>query len=237
MASRHRPRRGEPGPDVLVSGDTGEYHPQGGAREGGDVYRESGDLASREFGVPQADLPGGKGHTVNAPTPHTRPAVKPERPADYHKYHGVPSDNEQYEAPEADVGRVPKAAPVPKVSEAVPVYIVESTAARVLRTASPRHVICPASTAAEPVRVCGQDSRRVQIGLLNEDTATDIRIGAARGDLGPGPGGALGGALIPWPANSYTWLETQDELYAIGALGSGTPKLSIIEVFEEQAGS
>jgi len=236
MPPRHRPRRGQPGPDVLVSGDTGEYHPQGGAREGPDVFRESGDLQSREFGVPQADLPGGKGHTVNAPTPHTRPAVKPERPADYHKYHGVPSDNEQYEVPESDVGRVPKPAPVPKVSDAVPVYIVEGASARVIRTASPRHVICPASTAAEGIHVCGKDSRRVKIGLLNEDTATDIRIAASRGDLLLGPGGVSGGALIPWPNNSYTWLETQDELYAIGATGAGTPLLSVIEVFEERKG-
>lgn len=234
MNKRH-PRRGDPGPDVLVSGDTGDYHPQGGAREDDQVYRESGDLASREFGVPQADLPGGKGHTINEPTPHTRPAMPPERPADYHKYHGVPSDNEGYETPPDEVGRVPRAAPVPKVPDAVPVYIVEGAAGKVIRTASPRHVICPASTAAEPVRVCGKDARRVKIGLLNEDTATDIRLGAARADLLTGPGGALGGSLVPWPCNSYLWLETQDELYAIGAKGAGTPLLSIIEVFEEGA--
>jgi hypothetical protein len=233
---RHRPRRGEPGPDVLVSGDTGEYHPQGGARDGGDAYRESGDLQSREFGVPQADLPGGKGHTVNAATPHTRPAVKPERPADYHKYHGVPSDNGLYEVPEPQIGRIPRPAPVPKVPDAVPVYVVEGAQARVLRTASPRHIICPASTSAEPALVCGTDQRRVRIGLLNESTNTDVRIGAAPGELVTGPGGALGGALVPWPCNSYLWFETQDSLYAQGATGSGTPLLSVIEVFEERDG-
>jgi hypothetical protein len=234
--ARHRPRRGEPGPDVLAEGDVGEYHPQGGAREDQDAYRESGNLQAREFGVPQADLPGGKGHTVNPPTRPEKPAVPPERPADYHKYHGVPSDDGQYEVPDGEVGKTPKPAPVEKIPDAVPVYIVEGTSARVIRTASPRHIICPASTAAEPVRVCGKNTRRARIGLLNEDTATDIRIGAARGDLLTGPGGALGGSLVPWPCNSYLWLETQDELYAIGAKGSGTPLLSIIEVFEERAG-
>ena len=57
MAAK-RPRRGRPGPDVLVEGDTGPRQPQGGARVR-EVFRESGDLASREFGVPQADVPGG----------------------------------------------------------------------------------------------------------------------------------------------------------------------------------
>jgi hypothetical protein len=234
--ARQRPRRGEPGPDVLISGDTGEYHPQGGAREGQDVFRESGDLQSREFGVPQADLPGGKGHTVNAATPHTRPAVKPERPADYHKYHGVPSDNEGYSPPEPGIGTMPRPWPEPKISDAVPVYIVEGVQARVIRSASPRHIICPASTAAEPALVCGQDQRRVRIGLLNESTNTDVRIGMAPGELVAGPGGALGGALVPWPCNSYLWFETQDSLYAQGATGSGTPLLSVIEVFEQRDG-
>ena len=235
MASRrHHPRRGQPGVDAIIMGDVGDYAgPQGGAREGEDVFRESGDLQSREFGVPQADLPGGKGHTVNAPTPHARPALKPERPADYHKYHGVPSDDEQYETPPPGVGRIPRQAPVPRVPDAVPVYIVESATARIIRTASPRHIICPASTAAEPVRVCGKDSRRVEILLLNEDTATNIRIGVSRGDLVTGPGASPGGALIPWPTNTYTKFATQDELFAIGASGAGTPLLSIIEVFEE----
>jgi hypothetical protein len=234
--ARHRPRRGEPGPDVLAEGDVGEYHPQGGAREGADVYMESGNLQAREFGVPQADLPGGKGHTVNAPTRPEKPAVPPERPADYHKYHGVPSDDGQYEVPDGEVGRTPKPAPVPKVPDAVPVYLVEGAEGRVIRTASPRHIIVPASTAAEPVRVCGKDPRRVEVLLLNEDTATDIRVSETRNGLISGPGNVLGGALIPWPANSYTAIATQDELYAIGAKGAGTPLLSIIEVFEAKAG-
>jgi hypothetical protein len=234
MAARHRPRRGEPGPDVLETGDVGEYHPQGGAREDKDAYRESGNLQSREFGVPQADLPGGKGHFINTQARPAKPAVPPERPADYHKYHGVPSDDGLYEVPDADLGKPPRPAPVPKIPDAVPVYIVEGTEGRVIRSASLRHVVVPASTAAEPVRVCGRDARRVEVRLLNEDTATDIRVAETRNGLTAGPGGVNGGALIPWPANSYTDIKTQDELYAIGATGSGTPLLSIIEVFEER---
>src|SRR5229473_836208 len=106
MASK-RPRRGRPGPNVLVEGDTGPREPQGGARPGA---RESGDLKSREFGVPQADLPGGVVHVVNPETRQAKTAAKAERPADYHKYHGVPSDDGQYETPpdESDLRKPPK---------------------------------------------------------------------------------------------------------------------------------
>ena len=124
--ARGRPRRGEPGPNVIVSGDTGEYHPQGGARTGADVYRESGDLDAREFGVPQADLPGGIRHMVNPETHAHKPAPGPERPADYHKYHGVPSDDGQYEpTPDETTLDTPPPDPEPKTTDAVPVYIVE----------------------------------------------------------------------------------------------------------------
>ena len=61
---------------------------------------------------------------------------------------------------------------------------------------------------------------------------TNIRIATNLAQLAAGQG-----ALIPWPLNSYTALPTQGELYAIGSAGSGTPRLSIIEVFEEELGA
>jgi hypothetical protein len=76
--------------------------------------------------------------------------------------------------------------------------------------------------------VCGRNENRVEIQLLNEDTATDIRFATTLVQLAAGSG-----ALLPWPANSYLTIKTQGELYAIGASGSGTPRLSIIEVFEQ----
>ena len=110
----------------------------------------------------------------------------------------------------------------------VPVYLVEGAGGpRVFRTAYPRHIQLQAA-GGDPVRVAGRNLDRVRIGLLNEDISNDIRFAFAPGELN-----LEGGALLPWPANSYTWLETQDELYAISA-GSGTPLLSIIEEYEQE---
>ena len=111
-------------------------------------------------------------------------------------------------------------------------FIVEGHDPGIIRSASPRSVTVPASTAAEPVRVCGRSTARTEIRLLNEDTATDIRFATNLAQLAAGQG-----ALLPWPSNTYLALPTQGEIYAIGSTGSGTPKLSIIEVFEEDLGA
>jgi hypothetical protein len=110
---------------------------------------------------------------------------------------------------------------------AVPVYIVEGEGGpRVIRSAAPRHIQVPAA-GADPVRVCGISAARVRIGLLNEDTATNIRFANKIGDLSVG-----GGALLPYPVNSYQWFRTQDELYAISA--GAALLLSIIEEYEQE---
>lgn len=110
----------------------------------------------------------------------------------------------------------------------VPVYIVEGAGGpRVFRTASPRHIQLAAS-GGDPVRIAGRSLDRVRIGLLNEDTANDIRFAFSPANLNVGSG-----ALLPWPNNSYQWFETQDELYAISA-GSGTPLISVIEEYEQE---
>ena len=169
---RPRPRRGQPGPDVLVEGDIGEYHPQGGARLR-EVFRESGDLASREFGVPEADLPGGKGHVINPETDATDPAMPPERPADYHKYHGVPSDDGLYVVPDSEVGDAPRPEPVPHIRDAVPVFIIEGggkvkdKTIRALVTEGPQTI---ASGTVDPVRIADRDPKRVKLWICNETT-------------------------------------------------------------------
>ena len=84
----------------------------------------------------------------------------------------------------------------------------------------------------KPASICLGSTARLEIRLLNEDTATDIRIATNLAQLAAGQG-----ALIPWPNNSYTALATQGELYAIGSTGAGTPRLSVIEVFEEELGT
>ena len=70
------------------------------------------------------------------------------------------------------------------------------------------------------------------LAALSPFTATDIRIATNLAQLAAGQG-----ALIPWPLNSYTAFPTQGELYAQGATGGGTPRLSVIEVFEEELGT
>jgi len=201
----------------------------------------------RELGIgEERDIPGGavaRPHLSNPPVQRQAVPV-PERQWPYDKSllaHGVDprehgiNDKTVHAAPRGGGPGRYDAAPLVPEAHPVPVYIVErGSAGDKLRTASPRHITCPASTAAETARVCGANPRRIRIGLLNEDTATDIRVAAAPGDLTSPQSGPLGGALIPWPANSYTWLETQDELFAQGASGSGTPRLSIIEEFQSE---
>lgn len=218
--SRNRPRRGEPGPDVLVSGDTGEYHPQGGARGPADAFLESGDLDAREFGVPQADLPGGVLHVVNPETHAARTAAKPERPADYHKYHGVPSDDGQYEpTPDETTLHTPAPDPVPKASEAaVPVYIVEGGGKdKVIRTLVTEGPVTIPNATVDPFRLADRDPRRVKFWICNETTAS----------AGTAPGIRIGdwetctdlrGLLIP--AATIKDFNSQDALYCTNQSGS-----------------
>ena len=221
MASRHRPRRGEPGPDVLVTGDTGNYAgPQGGARKLKEAFRESGNLESREFGVPEADLPGGKPHVVNPETHVTPPHAPPERPADYHKYHGVPSDNGEYETPDPEVTRAARPVPLPKVTDAVPVYITErADGARSIRALFTEGPVTIANNTVDPVRIADRDPDRVRFWICNEATAS------AAGASGPGvrigdweTTGDGRGLLIP--AATIKDFDTQDSLYLINTSGT-----------------
>jgi hypothetical protein len=183
------------------------------------------------------DIPGGLNHLANPPVQQQAvPRPEPEwRFRQSMLAHGVPPDEagRHDRDPRLSGGQRGQAAAekiAPRVSP-VPVYIVESEGGpSSIRRAFPRSVTCPASTSAEPIRVAGRNPDRVKISLLNEDTATDIRFATNLTALSAGTG-----ALLPWPGNSYLTLETQDEIYAIGATGSGTPKLSIVEVFAADA--
>lgn len=234
MASK-RPRRGRPGTDALVEGDTGPRQPQGGARVR-EIFRESGDLQSREFGVPQADVPGGKTHVVNPETHAHRPPGVTERPADYHKYHGVESDDGGYETPDTSVGPVQHAYGPARLEDAVPVYVVEKPGKeRVRRDGIPFNVNVPAA-GSQPARICNIDTDRVEIQLLNEDSSTDIRISNDLAELltadAQGTGAAGAGALIWHGTNSYTKFETQGELFAITTSTTLSARLSVIIVTE-----
>ena len=213
-----RPRRGVPGPDVLVTGDTGQYHPQGGAREPDGIYLESGDLASREFGVPEADLPGGKGHVINPQTLPVRPGGVPERPADYHKYHGVPSDDGDYETPDGEVGHAPRPAPMRKVPDAIPVYITEQgSPKRNIRLAVTDSIMLPA-VGNDPARICNWDLGRDEVMLLCTDTVHDALFSDDRASLADATATDHGRcAFLSHTAAAYTRVATQGELWATSA--------------------
>lgn len=193
-------------------------------------------MSPRTQGVPSV-IPGGRLHISNAPSVRQEVPIPDARP-EYHDMlaHGVPpgtattreraeverGPNSVHEAAPHSEKRVQKPHPIP-------VYVVQDGQDNVLRSASPRHFTLQAST-GDPVRICGRDHTRTAVLILNESTSSDIRFAMRQSDLGGG-----GGALLPWPSNSYLRIDTQDELYAISK-DSGTPAISVIQVFEREMG-
>lgn len=195
-------------------------------------------MSDRMQGTP-SPIPGGQVHITNRqimrqaiPVPDAPPEVKPLNA------HGVmPGTGTTRERAEAERGpnsshslKPPEGrAPGTPTPTPVPVYIVaDQDTTDTWTSASPRHITVPA-TGSEPTRVCGRSSKRVEIMLLNESSSSNIRIGQRPADVE----NPAGGALLPWPTNSYLKLKTQDELWAI-SVDLGTPILSIIEVFDTQ---
>ena len=197
-----------------MSGDRGEYRPQGGAFDGAS---ESGDLESREFGVPQADVPGGKGHVVNPETYPVRPGGVPERPADYHKYHGVPSDDGEYETPDGEIGETPRPAPVRRSPDAIPVYIVAGANAKTVRLAVTDSILLPA-VGSDPARICNWDLGRDEVMLLCTDSTHDALFSDDRASLADATTTDHGRcAFLSHTSPAYTRVATQGELWATSA--------------------
>ena len=192
-------------------------------------------MSPRTQGVP-SPIPGGRPHIGNAPTVRQRPAI-PDAKGETRDLnaHGVPPGTATTrERAELERGpntvhqnAQPPNTPVTDRPAPIPVYLVQDSKPEVVRSAAPHHFVLQAST-GEPVRLCGRDLTRSSVLLLNESTSSDIRFAQRPADLGNG-----GGALLPWPSNSYLRLETQDELYAISK-DSGTPTISVIQVFERE---
>lgn len=197
--------------------------------------RQEGQASPRLQGE-GSPIPGGRAHIGNHESiPQEAPIPEPRAEHRGILAHGVPPDSHTgHERAEAmrgpndtatvrphRVDRPVRQRPVP-----VPVYIVEDNSGPAMyRSAAPRHFTLNAST-GEPVRLCGRDPNRVRVMLLNESSSSNIRFGQRASDLTGG-----GGALLPWPNNSYVVLETQDELWAVSA-DSGTPIISIIQEFD-----
>lgn len=190
--------------------------------------------STRTQGVPSA-IPGGRPHLTNAPavrhpvpTPDSKPEIRGVNA------HGVlPDSHTTRERAEFMRGPNDLQPLVPhyqhhQVPEPPVAVRVVQEAPATLRTAAPHHVTLQAST-GDPVRLCGVDRNRVMVLLLNESQSSDARFAHLYGDLTNG-----GGALLPWPMNSYLKLPTQDELWAISA-DTGTPTVSVIQVYDRPA--
>jgi hypothetical protein len=195
--------------------------------------REIG-MSDRMQGYP-SPIPGGADHVVNAETMRQQVPVPDSEPeiTDLNA-HGVPpgsaTSRERAETmrgpnthkPPRPEYR-PEGAPMPPP---VPVMIVQSgDAGGTYRSSAPHSFALNAST-GDPVRLCGRDQTRSHVYLLNESTSSDIRFAMNISDLANG-----GGALLPWPSNSYLRLSTQDELWGISK-DSGTPRISVIQEFD-----
>jgi hypothetical protein len=188
-------------------------------------------------------IPGLTGNILNHETHRQRPATGDGGLAEFRGMmaHGIePTTETQHDR--ASHMRGGRNAPrklredkPPAVVVPVPVYLVEhgDPDGKTLLSAAPRNITVPPSAGGGAgigdayVRVCGRNPRRARIGLLNEDTATNIRFATRPSDLVNG-----GGALLPYPVNSYSWFRTQDELFATTTSTTLSVKMSIIEEYD-----
>lgn len=193
-------------------------------------------LSARVQGHP-SPIPGGQNHLTNAPAVRHRVPVPPSDPEiGMGNAHGViPGSHTNAERADAERGPNTVHATMPRPQHhpahdrpaPIPVYVVQDARNNVVRSAAPHAITVPANT-ADPVRLCGRETSRVEVMLLNESTTTDIRFAQRPSDLNNG-----GGALLPYPSNSYLKIRTQDELYALSASGTAAT-ISIVQVFERE---
>lgn len=206
-----------------------------------------------QYGSP---IPGGSTggpHITNHPTVRQHVPVPPPKPENRGiTAHGVPvGDDEfttrQHAVHERGSAEVAKVADAPKPQyrdrpdkkiHPVPVYIVEeSQGAHPLRTIAGDKFNVPAST-SDPIRIAGRDYDRSEIMLLCETPAgasgaapTGVRIDHEVGNLTLGKG-----FLIPAANNSYTRLNTCDELFAVSNDGSACT-LSVVYLYGVAGGA
>lgn len=194
-------------------------------------------LSDRVQGHP-SPIPGGRPHLSNAPAVRHRVPTPPSDPEiGMGNAHGVqPGSHTNAERADAERGpnTVHRTMPRPQHHPQherpapIPVFVVQDAHNDVLRSAAPRNFNVPGTATADPVRICGRDSGRSEVMILNESTAQNIRIAQRPADLNAG-----GGALIPYPSNSYVKIKTQDELWAWSTSGTAAT-ISVIQVFERE---
>jgi len=189
---------------------------------------------AREYGIRDTgQIPGGLTHLGNPPVRQYQPPVPPKlKEFRGQDAHGVPPQDvgEYNREVQRERSRPydPEFAARPPGPSPVPVYVVEKAGGpRPLNEAATGHLTVPAYT-AQPVPVCGEDSRRSLVQLLNEDSTHDIRFGKLEQLQFDAANSVItGGCLLPAGATGYTVIRTQGDLWAISA-DSSTPKLSFI---------
>jgi len=191
-------------------------------------------LSDRVQGHP-SPIPGGRPHISNAPAVRHRVPTPPSDPeVGMGNAHGViPGSHTNAERADAERGPNtvhhtmprPQHHPQHERPMPIPVFVVQDAHNDVLRSAAPHNFTVPGNT-SDPVHICGQDAGRSEVMILNESTAQNIRIAQTPADLTNG-----GGALIPYPSNSYVKIKTQDHLYALSTSGTAAT-ISVIQVFE-----
>ena len=193
-------------------------------------------ISDRVQGTP-SPIPGGQNHLSNAPAVrHTVPVPPSDAEIGIGNAHGVaPGTHTNAERAEMERGpnTVHRSMPRPQHTprherpQPIPVVVVQDHHNEVIRSAAPHKVTVP-GTGNDPIRLCGRDVSRKSVMLLNESTTNDIRFAQRPSDLNN-----TGGALLPYPSNSYLKIDTQDELYAISATATAA-SISIIQIFERE---
>lgn len=199
-------------------------------------------LSDRVQGHP-SPIRGGLDHIKNAPAVrHTVPTPPSDPEIGMGNVHGVvPGSHTNEERAEAMRGPNTVHATMPRPQHTpskerphpIPVYVVQDHDEDVLRSTAPRSIAIPGN-ANDPVRLCPRDKTRTVVMLLNESTAQDVRFAQRPSDLQVNAASVtVGGALLPWPQNSYLRIDTQDELYAVSTSGTAST-MSVIQVFERE---
>ena len=191
-------------------------------------------LSERVQGHP-SPIPGGRHHISNAPAVrHTVPTPPSDREIGMGNAHGVvPGSHTNAERADAERGPNTVHATMPRPQHhaapdrphPIPVFVVQDHNRSVFRSSAPHSFTVPGN-ASDPVRLCGRDATRTEVMILNESTAHDIRFAQQPADLTNG-----GGALLPYPSNSYVTIKTQDELWALSK-DSTAAVVSVIQIFE-----
>ena len=183
----------------------------------------------REFGIDDRDIPGGRTHLINPVTVAQKtPVAEPLAPHRGMMAHGVPPEGEHYDRDGKGKAYQPQSQEIRPKPIPVPVYIVETSAgSSPLRVVATRHFQAPA-IGGEPAMLCGEDTNRRSIQIINTDASHAAWIGQLSDLAFDGANNkVVGGAFLPKGMTGYLKLEHQGPMWVCSD-DSGTPAISVI---------